>query len=69
MSITRIIRPLLTLRRQRQLDLYASKAPELQMEVLKHLIGKGIQTEWGQTHHYEDAMSYEAFASQTPVNT
>ena len=69
MSITRIIRPLLTLRRQRQLDLYASKAPELQMKVLKHLIGKGVQTEWGQTHHYEDAMSYEAFASQTPVNT
>ena len=68
MSITQIIRPILALR-QRQLDLYTNQALELQMKVLKHLLGKGIQTKWGRAHHYEGSMSYEAFARQTSVNT
>ena len=39
------------------------------MKVLRHLTAKGAQTEWGKAHHYKDGMSYEAFASQTPVST
>ena len=68
MSITRIIRPLLALR-LRQLELYTSQAQELQTKVLKKLVAKGAQTEWGQAHQYSGRESYEAFARQTPVST
>lgn len=68
MSITRIIRPLLALR-LRQLELYTSQAQELQTKVLKKLMAKGAQTEWGQAHQYNGRESYEAFARQTPVST
>ncbi len=68
MSITRIIRPLLALR-LRQLELYTSQAQELQTKVLKKLMAKGAQTEWGQAHQYSGRESYEAFARQTPVST
>ena len=68
MSITRIIRPLLA-QRLRQLELYTSQAQELQTKVLKKLMAKGAQTEWGQAHQYSGRESYEAFARQTPVST
>ena len=68
MSITRIIRPLLSLR-LRQLEFYAGKAQDLQMKVLRNLMAKGARTEWGKAHCYEGSMSYEAFAEHTPVST
>ena len=68
MSITQIIRPIL-IRRLRQLDRYATQAQNIQENVLRYLLKKGSQTEWGQTHHYEGSMNYEAFARQTPVST
>ena len=68
MSITRIIRPLLSLR-LRQLEFYAGKAQDLQMKVLRNLMAKGARTEWGKAHCYEGSMSYKAFAEHTPVST
>ena len=68
MSITRSIRPLLSLR-LRQLEFYAGKAQDLQMKVLRNLMAKGARTEWGKAHCYEGSMSYKAFAEHTPVST
>ncbi|MCR5820502.1 MAG: GH3 auxin-responsive promoter family protein [Bacteroidaceae bacterium] len=68
MSITSIIRPFL-LRRARRMDAFATKAKEIQLGVLKRLISKAGRTEWGRKHGYSGPMAYEAWASQTPVNT
>lgn len=68
MSLTSIIRPLFIPRR-RQLELYATKAQELQLAVLRRLLTKAADTEWGHNHGYSSNLTYEQFANQTPLNT
>ena len=68
MSLTSIIRPIFT-PRQHKLDLYATEAETLQRNVLKRLLGKASDTEWGGAHAYDKNLSYEDFARQTPLNT
>lgn len=68
MSLTSIIRPVF-MPRQHKLDLYATGAEALQREVLKRLLGKASQTEWGRAHGYSENVGYESFARQTPLNT
>ena len=67
-SLTRIIRPVFT-PRLRKLDLYATEAEALQRDVLRRLLQKAAQTEWGKAHGYGKELSYEDFARQTPLNT
>ena len=68
MSLTSIIRPIFT-PRLHKLDLYVTEAEALQRRVLKRLLGKASQTEWGRAHGYDKDLSYEDFARQTPLNT
>ena len=68
MNLTTIIRPVFTPRR-RQLDLYVNEAEALQRAVLRRLLDKAAQTEWGKAHGYGKELSYEDFAKQTPLNT
>jgi hypothetical protein len=68
MSLTNIIRPIFTPRRHK-LDFYVTEAEALQRKVLKRLLDKAGQTEWGRTHGYSKDLSYEDFARQTPLNT
>lgn len=68
MSLTKIIRPIFS-SRLRKLDLYATEAEALQLEVLRRLLEKGAKTEWGKAHNYGKELDYEAFAKQTPLNT
>ena len=68
MSLTKIIRPIFT-PRCHKLDLYATEAETLQRGVLKRLLGKAAQTEWGRAHGYGKDLSYEDFARQTPLNS
>ena len=68
MSLTNIIRPIFT-PRCHKLDLYVTEAEALQRKVLKRLLDKASQTEWGRTHGYSKDLSYEDFARQTPLNT
>ena len=68
MNLTTIIRPVFTPRR-RQLDLYVNEAEALQRAVLRRLLDKAAQTEWGKAHAYGKELSYEEFAKQTPLNT
>ena len=68
MSLTNIIRPIFT-PRLRKLDLYQAEAEVLQRGVLKRLLGKAAETEWGRTYGFSKNLSYEDFARQTPLNT
>ena len=68
LNLTSIIRPIFT-PRQHKLDLYVTEAEALQREVLKRLLCKASQTEWGRAHGYDKNLSYEDFARQTPLNT
>lgn len=68
MSLTRFIRPIL-LQRLKKLDAYANNAQDIQTNVLRRLIQKAENTEWGIKHDYASLTSYEQFAAHTPVNT
>ena len=68
MSLTNIIRPIFT-PRLHKLDLYQTEAEALQRGVLKRLLGKAAETEWGRAHGFDKNLSYEDFAQQTPLNT
>ena len=68
MNLTSFIRPIFTPRRH-ELDHYVTEAEVLQRGVLKRLLGKAAQTEWGRAHGFSKDLSYEDFARQTPLNT
>lgn len=68
MSLTSIIRPVFSFR-QKELDAYTTQAQQLQLNVLKRLLGKATDTEWGHIHAYSADLTYQQFANQTPVNT
>ncbi len=68
MNLTNIIRPVFS-SRLRELDCYATQAQQLQLDVLKKLLSKASDTQWGHQHGYSKTLSYEKFVQQTPVNT
>ena len=68
MNLTNIIRPIFS-SRLRELECYATQAQQLQLSVLKRLLTKASDTQWGHQHAYSNTLSYEKFAQQTPVNT
>ena len=68
MNLTNIIRPVFS-SRLRELDRYATQAQQLQLSVLKRLLSKASDTQWGHQHAYSNTLSYEKFAEQTPINT
>lgn len=68
MSLTKIIRPFF-ISRLRRLDRYATESEAVQRDVLKRLLGKAAQTEWGVAHAYSGSLDYESFVRQTPLNT
>ena len=68
MNLTHIIRPIFS-SRLRELDRYATQAQQLQLDVLKRLLSKASDTQWGHQHGYNNTLSYQQFAQQTPVNT
>ena len=68
MNITSIAGKLF-LPRQKQLESYLSHGEELQHEVLKKLIERGKNTEYGRTHLFNNINSYENFVSNVSVNT
>ncbi|MGN1256891.1 MAG: GH3 auxin-responsive promoter family protein [Bacteroidaceae bacterium] len=68
MSLTGLVRPFFN-PRLRQLALYSTQARELQMRVLKRLLLKASDTEWGHVHGYSEQMSYDEFTAHTPVSS
>lgn len=55
--------------RQRQIEKYGSHGTELQNDVLKHLLEKGRNTEYGIKHSLNNTATYDDFTKNVPVNT
>ena len=68
MSLTKIASKLF-LPRQRELTKHYTDPESLQRNVLKYLVGKGRDTEYGRDHMFSGIMSYEDFAKNIPINT
>lgn len=68
MNKTQLIGKLLSYR-LKQISLYNEHAEELQTNVLKRLVNKAKQTEWGRNHAFGEVQNYEAFQKTSPINT
>ena len=68
MSLTAIAGKLF-LPRQKQLQRHINEGVELQHDVLKHLLAKGRNTEYGLNHNLNTTGNYEGFVKNVPVNT
>lgn len=68
MSLTKIASKLF-LPRQKELTRHYTEPENLQRNVLKYLVGKGRDTEYGRDHLFSGIMSYDDFAKNIPLNT
>lgn len=68
MSLTRIVGSVFK-PRQKELEKHINGAEHLQQKVLRHLIEKGKNTEYGIKHLLNNTKNYEQFAQNVPVNT
>ena len=68
MSLTKIASKLF-LPRQKELIKHYTAPDELQHSVLKYLILKGKETEYGRNHMFDSMNDYDSFAKNIPINT
>ncbi len=68
MALTKIAK-MFFLTRQKELDRYNNEAEALQQKVLRHLLKRGTETEYGRNHLFSTMHSYEDFVRQVPLNT
>ncbi len=68
-AITKILNKVYFARRQADLARYATQVEEIQCSVLRYLVDRASQTEWGREHGYADIHFYEDFVRQVPVNS
>ena len=68
MSLTKIASKLF-LPRQKELIKHYTAPDELQQSVLKYLILKGKETEYGRNHMFDSMDDYDSFAKNIPINT
>ena len=68
MSLTSIARPFF-MPRAKAIEKYADSAEKIQRRVLKHLLERAGNTEWGKKYGYSDLICYEYFARTVPINT
>lgn len=68
MSITSLSR-LYFKKRQQELERHMNHGVEMQAEVLKSLLKRASDTEYGRAHIFNMTRNYEEFARNTPVNT
>ena len=68
MSITSIVSKLFV-PRQHELERHAAQAVATQAGVLRHLLTRAHNTEYGRNHMFRQIGSYEQFAHNVPVNT
>lgn len=55
--------------RQKAIDSYATRSVELQHQVMKHLVTKATDTEWGKSHFYDKIHTYADFQKNVPLQT
>ncbi len=68
MSITSIISTAF-LSRRKEIERYVHGAEEIQNEMLKYLIGRAKNTEYGRKHIFGNIKSYKDFAANVPLNS
>ena len=68
MSLTSIARPFF-MPRAKAIEKYADSAEKIQRRVLKRLLERAGNTEWGKKYGYSDMKGYEDFARTVPINT
>ena len=68
MSLTKIVGKLFT-PRQYALEKHYTQPEALQHAVLRHLLERGANTEYGRNHLLSTKNNYEDFAKNVPVNT
>ena len=68
MSLTQFIRKVFV-PRQVELERHYTQGEQLQRDVLKSLIKRGSDTEYGRNHAFSTAKGYEDFSHNVPVNT
>ncbi len=55
--------------RQKAIESYSTHSVELQHQVMKRLLAKAVDTEWGKSHFYDKIHTYEDFQKFVPVQT
>lgn len=68
MSITGIVRNVF-LSRQKELERHNNEAETLQQNVLRHLVTRAKDTEYGRNHLFDNTRGYDDFARNIPINT
>ena len=68
MSLTSIVGKVF-LPRQMNLQRHQTDAELLQATVLRHLLDKAAETEYGRNHLFNNTRSYDDFARNVPINT
>ena len=66
MNITKIIKPAFNAR-LKELDLYAVRPGEIQLDVLKGLLSTAAKTDWGKRYDYKSIRSYDEFKARVPL--
>ena len=68
MNVTKIFSPLFD-SRLKEIDLYDSQPGEIQQRVLKNLLQKAANTEWGKKYDYKSINNYNEYKERVPVQT
>ena len=55
--------------RQKELERHYTNPEKIQHHVLKHLVEKGCETEYGRTHIFNGINNYSDFTKNVPINT
>lgn len=69
MNVTKILNKVYFKRRAKAIDRYTTDAESIQMNVLKRLVNKAKNTQWGREHSFSSIRSYKDFAAAMPVAT
>lgn len=68
MGLTKIANKLFS-SRQKELDKHYTNPEAIQQNVLKYLLGKGRDTEYGRSHLFSGISTYTDFSKGVPINT
>ena len=68
MDVTKIIKPIFNLR-LKEIELYNTQPGEIQQRVLKNLLQKAANTEWGKKYDYKSIKNYNDYKERVPVQT
>ncbi|MCR5312092.1 MAG: GH3 auxin-responsive promoter family protein [Bacteroidaceae bacterium] len=69
MNTTKVLYNIYFKRRKKSIEKYATHAEKIQRKILRRLIDKAKNTQWGQEHSYSSVDSYEDYVQKVGVNT